>query len=149
MAHTRRKYLSIVVLILVNLFLLDASVYAREDLCVVAQALTNSSIDDAEDCDLDEDSDFTCRYADAESCLPSSIFLPITIGKTQSENKCSAALRLGQVRRYAPKKSMTDSHHYIILKPIKDGTNLGSHHLFLCNCLLNYLFYSPTKIFKQ
>lgn len=143
-----RKYLSIVALILVSLFLLDASVYTHEDLCIIEQTMSDAEIE-AEDCDLDEDSDFTCLDADGVSCLPKSISLFFSIGKTQSENKCSAALRLGQVRRYAPRNNMADSHNYIILKSIKDGADFGSRHLFLCNSIFIHSHYSLTKSFKQ
>jgi hypothetical protein len=143
-----RKYLSIVALILVSLFLLDASVYAHEDLCVIEQTVSNASID-AEDGDLDEDSDFTFGNTNVVSCQPKSISLFFSIGKTQSENKCSDELRLGQVRRYAPRNNVVDSHNYIILKSIKDGADFGSRHLFLCNSIFIYSHYSLTKSFKQ
>ena len=143
-----RKYLSIVALILASLFILDASVYAHEDLCVIEQTLSNDTID-ADDCDLDEDSDFSCGNANVISCLPNSFSLFVAIGETQSENKCSVALRLGQVRRYVPRNNMADGHNYIILKSIKDGADFASRHLFLCNDLLNNSLYLLTKILNK
>jgi hypothetical protein len=66
------------------------------------------------------------------------LFPVTTIGEEQNENLCSAALRLGQVRRYAPRKSLADSHNYIITKNIKDGANYGSDHLFLSHNSIIY-----------
>ena len=127
-----RKYVSVVVLILMGLFLLDLTSTAQEDLYVMEQTEILSSMSfDGDEFDEDEDSDFVLK--DPSDGLPCRCdFCPVTsLGEEQNENMCSAALRLGQVRRYAPRKILADSHNYIITKNIKDGANYGSDHLFL------------------
>ena len=127
-----RKYVSVVALILMGLFLLDLTCTDQEDLYVMEQTeiLSNMSFDD-DVFDDDEDSDFVLNGpSDGLQCRCD--FCPVTsLGEEQNENLCSAALRLGQVRRYAPRKSLADSHNYIITKNIKDGADFGSDHLFL------------------
>ena len=126
-----RKYVSVVALILMGMFLLDLTCTAQEDLFVMEQTeiLSNMSFDDG--LDDDEDSDFVLNDpSDGLQCR--SEFCPNTsIGEEQDENLCAAALLLGQVRRYAPRKSLSDSHNYGITKNIKDGLDFGSDHLFL------------------
>ena len=127
-----RKYVSVVALILMGLFLLDLTSTSKEDLYIMEQTeiLSNMSFDDDE-FDEDEDSAFVpnspsdglqCRY---------DFFAITSLGEEQNENLCSAALRLGQVRRYAPRKNFADSHYYIVTKSIKDGADYSSDHLFL------------------
>ena len=127
-----RKYVSVVALFLMGLFLLDLTCTDQEDLYVIEQTelLSYMSFDD-DVFDEDEDSEFLlngpsddlqCRYD----------FCPVTsLGEEQNENLCSAALRLGQIRRYAPRKSQAYSHNYIVMKNSKDGADFGSNHLFL------------------
>ena len=127
-----RKYVSVVALILMGLFLLDLTTSAQEDLYVMQQTeiLSNMTFD-GDEFDEDEDSAFVL---DGQSDGLQSLydFCPVTtIGDEQNETLCSAALRLGQVRRYAPRKNMADSHNYIVTKNIKDGADFGSDHLFL------------------
>ena len=127
-----RKYVSVVALILMGLFLLDLTCTDQEDLYVMEQTeiLSNMSFDD-DVFDDDEDSDFVLN-GPSEALQCRCDFCPVTsIGEEQNENLCSAALRLGQVRRYAPRKKLADSHNYIITKNIKDGADFGSDHLFL------------------
>ena len=127
-----RKYVSVVALILMGLFLLDLTCTDQEDLYVMEQTeiLSNMSFDD-DVFDDDEDSDFVLN-GPSEALQCRCDFCPVTsIGEEQNENLCSAALRLGQVRRYAPRKNLADSHNYIITKNIKDGADFGSDHLFL------------------
>ena len=127
-----RKYVSVVALILMGLFLLDLTCTDQEDLYVMEQTeiLSNMSFD-GDEFDEDEDSDFVLN-SPSEGFQCRCDFCPVTsIGEEQNENMCSAALRLGQVRRYAPRKSLADSHNYIITKNIKDGANYGSDRLFL------------------
>ena len=102
-----RKYVSVVALILMGLFLLDLTCTAQE------------GPSDGLQCQCD-------------------LFPFTTIGEEQNENLCSAALRLGQVRRYAPRKSLADSHNYIITKNIKDGADYGSDRLFLSHNSIIY-----------
>ncbi len=127
-----RKYVSVVVLILMGLFLLDLTCTAQEDFSLMEQTeiLSNMSFD-GDEFDDDEDSDFVLNGpSDGLQCRCD--FCTVTsLGKEQNENLCSAALRLGQVRRYAPMKSMTNSYNNIITKNIKDGLDFGSNHLFL------------------
>ena len=127
-----RKYVSVVALILMGLFLLDLTCTAQEDLYVMEQTeiLSNMSFD-GDEYDEDEDSAFVLNGpSDGLQCRCD--FCPVTsLGKEQNENLCSAALRLGQVRRYAPRKSLADSHYSNITKYIKDGLDYGSDHLFL------------------
>ena len=127
-----RKYVSVIALILMGLFLLDITNTAQEDLYVMEQTeiLSNMSFD-GDEFDDDEDSAFVLNGpSDGLQCRCD--FFPVTsIGEEQNENLCSEALRLGQVRRYAPRKSLADSHNYIITKNIKDGADFGSDHLFL------------------
>ena len=127
-----RKYVSVVVLILMGLFLLDLTSTAQEDLYVMEQTeiLSNMSFD-GDEFDDDEDSDFVLNgSSDGLPCRCD--FCPVTsLGEEQNENLCSAALRLGQVRRYAPRKSLADSYNNIITENIKDGLDFGSDHLFL------------------
>ena len=127
-----RKYVSVVALILMGLFLLDLTNTAQEDLCVMEQTeiLTNMSFD-GDEFDEDEDSEFLLNGpSDGLQCR-CELCPILTLGKEQNENLCSTALRLGQVRRYAPRKNLADSHNYIITKNIKDGADFGSDHLFL------------------
>ncbi len=127
-----RKYVSVVALILMGLFLLDLTFTDQEDLYVMEQTeiLSNMSFD-GDEFDEDEDSDFVLNGpSDGLQCR-CDLFPVTTIGEEQNENLCSAALRLGQVRRYAPRKNLADSHNYIITKNIKDGADYGSDHLFL------------------
>ena len=127
-----RKYVSVVALILMGLFLLDLTCTAQEDLYVMEQTEIQSSVSfDGDEFDDDEDSAFVLDGpSDDLQCRCD--FWPITsLGEEQNENLCSAALRLGQVRRYAPRKNLADSHNYIITKNIKDGADYGSDHLFL------------------
>ena len=126
-----RKYVSVVALILMGLFLLDLTCTAQEDLYVMEQTeiLSNMSFD-GDEFDEDEDSEFLLN-SPLEGFQNRCELCPnLTLGEEQNENLCSAALRLGQVRRYAPRKNLADSHNYIITKNIKDGANFGSGHLF-------------------
>lgn len=127
-----RKYVSVVALILMGLFLLDLTNTAQEDVFVMEQTeiLSNMSFD-GDEFDEDEDPDFVLN-SPSEGFQCRCVFCPVTsLGEEQNENMCSAALRLGQVRRYAPRKIMADSHNYIITRNIKDGVDFGSDHLFL------------------
>ena len=127
-----RKYVSVVALILMGLFLLDLTNTAQEDVFVMEQTeiLSNMSFD-GDEFDEDEDSEVLLNSpSDGLQCRCD--LRPITtIGEERSENMCSAALRLGQVRRYAPRKNLADSHNHIITKNIIDGADFGSDHLFL------------------
>ena len=127
-----QKYVSIVALILMGMLLLDVTTTTQEDMYVMEQTEILSSISfDGDEFDEDEDSEFLLNGpSDGLQCRCD--FCPVTsLGEEQNENLCSAALRLGQVRRYAPRKSLADSHNYIITKNMKDGANFGSDHLFL------------------
>ena len=126
-----RKYVSVVALILMGLFLLDLTCTAQEDIFVMEQTEILSSMSfDGDEFDDDEDSAFVLNGpSDGLQCR-CDLFPVTTIGEEQNENMCSAALRLGQVRRYAPRKNSADSHNYIIMKNIKDGVDFGSDHLF-------------------
>ena len=138
-----RKYVSIVALILMGLFLLDLTSTAQEDLCVMEQTeiLTNMSFD-GDEFDEDEDSEFLLNNP-SEGLQSRCERCPVlTLGEEQNENLCSAALRLGQVRRYAPRKYLADSHNYIITKKLKDGADFGSDHLFLSD---KSIFFFITK----
>lgn len=134
-----RKYVSVVALILMGLFLLDLTFTDQEDLYVMEQTEIQSSMSfDGDEFDDDEDSDFVLNGpSDGLQCR-CDLFPVTTIGEEQNENMCSAALRLGQVRRYAPRKNLADSHNYIITKNIKDGANYGSDHLFLSHNSIIY-----------
>ena len=132
MIYFFRKYVSVVALILMGLFLLDLTCTAQEDIFVMEQTEIQSSMSfDGDEFDDDEDSDFVLNGpSDGLQCRCD--FWPITsLGEEQNENLCSAALRLGQVRRYAPRKNLADSHNYIITKNIQAGADFGSDHLFL------------------
>ena len=127
-----RKYVSVVALILMGLFLLDLTCTAQEDMFVMEQTEIQSSMSfDGDEFDDDEDSEFLLNSTSEGSLSQYDLCPVITIGEEQNENMCSAALRLGQVRRYAPRKNLADSHNYIITKNIKDGADYGSDHLFL------------------
>ena len=127
-----RKYVSVVALILMGLLLLDVTTTTQEDMYVMEQTEILSSISfDGDEFDEDEDSEFLLNGpSDGLQCR-CELCPILTLGKEQNENLCSTALRLGQVRRYAPRKSLADSHNYIITKNIEDGTDYGSDHLFL------------------
>ena len=127
-----RKYVSVVALILMGLFLLDLTCTDQEDLYVMEQTeiLSNMSFDD-DVFDDDEDSDFVLNGSSDGLQCQCDFGLVASLGEEQNENLCSAALRLGQVRRYAPRKNLADSHNYIITRNIKDGADFGSDHLFL------------------
>ena len=127
-----RKYASIVALILMGLFLLDLTCTAQEDIFVMEQTEIQASMSfDGDEFDEDEDSEFLLNNP-SEGLQSRCERCPVlTLGKEQNENLCSAALRLGQVRRYAPRKNLADSHNYIITRNIKDGADFGSDHLFL------------------
>ena len=133
------QYVSVVALILMGLFLLDLTFTDQEDLYVMEQIEIQSSMSfDGDEFDDDEDSDFVLNGpSDGLQCR-CDLFPVTTIGEEQNENMCSAALRLGQVRRYAPRKNLADSHNYIITKNIKDGANYGSDHLFLSHNSIIY-----------
>ena len=134
-----RKYVSVVALILMGLFLLDLTNTAQEDLYIMEQTeiLSNMSFD-GDEFDEDEDSEFLLN-SPSGGLQCQCDFGPVTsLGEEQNENLCSAALRLGQVRRYAPRKNLADSHNYIITKNIKDGANYGSDHLFLSHNSIIY-----------
>lgn len=134
-----RKYVSVIALILMGLFLLDLTSTEQEDLYVMEQTeiLSNMSFD-GDEFDEDEDSEFLLN-SPLEGFQNRCELCPIlTLGEEQNENLCSAALRLGQVRRYAPRKSLADSHNYIITKNIKDGADFGSDHLFLSDNSIIY-----------
>lgn len=127
-----RKYVSVVALILMGLFLLDLTCTDQEDLYVMEQTeiLSNMSFD-GDDFDDDEDSEFLLN-SPSEGFQSRCELCPIlTLGDEQDENLCSEALRLGQVRPYAPRKSLADSHNYNVTKNIRDGADFGSDHLFL------------------
>jgi hypothetical protein len=134
-----RKYVSVVALILMGLFLLDLTNTAQEDLYIMEQTeiLSNMSFD-GDEFDDDEDSDFVLNGSSDGLQCRCDLFPVTTIGEEQNENLCSAALRLGQVRRYAPRKSLADSHNHIITKNIKDGADFGSDHLFLSHNSIIY-----------
>lgn len=134
-----RKYVSVVALILMGLFLLDLTSTAQEDLYVMEQTEILSTMSfDGDEFDEDEDSDFVLNGSSDGLQCRCELFPVTTIGEEQNENLCSAALRLGQVRRYAPRKSLADSHNYIITKNIKDGADYGSDHLFLSHNSIIY-----------
>ena len=126
-----RKYVSVVALILMGLFLLDLTCTDQEDLYIMEQTeiLSNMSFDD-DVFDEDEDSDFVPNSPSEGLQCRFELFPILTLGEEQNENLCSAALRLGQVRRYAPRRNLADSHNYIVTKNIKDGADFGSDHLF-------------------
>lgn len=127
-----RKYVSVVALILMGLFLLDLTFTDQEDVFVMEQTEIQSNMSfDGDEFDEDEDSEFLLNSpSDGLQCQCD--FGPVaSLGEEQNENLCSAALRLGQVRRYAPRKILADSHNYIVTKNIKDGVDFGSDHLFL------------------
>jgi hypothetical protein len=134
-----RKYVSVVALILMGLFLLDLTCTAQEDMFVMEQTEIQASMSfDGDEFDDDEDSEFLLN-SPSEGFQSRCELCPIlTLGAKQDENLCSAALRLGQVRRYAPRKNLADSHNYIITKNIKDGANYGSDHLFLSHNSIIY-----------
>ena len=134
-----RKYVSVVALILMGLFLLDLTFTDQEDLYVMEQTEILSSMSfDGDEFDDDEDSAFVLNGpSDGLQCR-CDLFPVTTIGEEQNENMCSAALRLGQVRRYAPRKNLADSHNYIITKNIKDGADFGSDRLFLSHNSIIY-----------
>ena len=127
-----RKYVSVVALILMGLFLLDLTCTVQEDILLMEQTEIQSSTSfDGDEFDEDEDSEFLLN-GPSEGFQSRCELCPIlTLGDEQDENLCSTALRLGQVRRYAPRKNVADSHNYIITKNIKDGVDFGSDHLFL------------------
>ena len=127
-----RKYVSVVALILMGLLLLDVTTTTQEDMYVMEQTEILSSISfDGDEFDEDEDSEFLLNGpSDGLQCR-CELCPILTLGKEQNENLCSTALRLGQVRRYAPRKNLADSHNYIITKNIEDGADFGSDHLFL------------------
>ena len=134
-----RKYVSVVALILMGMLLLDVTCTAQTDLYVMEQTEILSSISfDGDEFDEDEDSEFLLNGpSDGLQCRCE--FCPVTsIGEEQNENLCSASLRLGQVRRYAPRKNLADSHNYIITKNIKDGADFGSDRLFLSHNSIIY-----------
>ena len=134
-----RKYVSVVALILMGLFLLDLTFTDQEDLYVMEQTEIQSSMSfDGDEFDEDEDSDFVLNGPSEGLQCRCDLFPVTTIGEEQNENMCSAALRLGQVRRYAPRKSLADSHNYIITKNIKDGADYGSDRLFLSHNSIIY-----------
>lgn len=127
-----RKYVSVVALILMGLFFLDLTCTDQEDLYVMEQTEILSSMSfDGNEFDEDEDSEFLLNSPSEDSLSQYDLYPVITIGEEQNKNMCSAALRLGQVRRYAPRKNLADSHNYIITKNIKGGADFGSDHLFL------------------
>ena len=132
MINLFRKYVSVVALILMGLFLLDLTCTAQEDLYVMEQTEILSTMSfDGDEFDEDEDSEFLLN-SPSEGFQSRCELCPIlTLGDEQNENLCSAALRLGQVRRYAPRKSQAYSHNYIVMKNSKDGADFGSNHLFL------------------
>lgn len=134
-----RKYVSFVALILMGLFLLDLTNTDKEDLYIVEQTEIQSNIlFDCDEFDEDEDSDFMLRNA-SDSFQNLGEFCPFSaIGEEQAESMCSAALRLGQVRRHAPRKSLADSHNHIITKYMEDGADFGSGHLFLSHNSIIY-----------
>ena len=134
-----RKYVSVVTLILMGLFLLDLTCTAQEDIFVMEQTEIQSSMSfDGDEFDEDEDSDFVLNGSSDGLQCRCELFPVTTIGEEQNENMCSAALRLGQVRRYAPRKNLADSHNYIITKNIIDGMDFGSDHLFLSHNSIIY-----------
>ena len=134
-----RKYVSVIALILMGLFILDLTFTAQEDLYVMEQTEIQSSMSfDGDDFDDDEDSDFVLNGSSDGLQCRCDLFPVTTIGEEQNENLCSAALRLGQVRRYAPRKNLADSHNYIITKNIRDGADYGSDHLFLSHNSIIY-----------
>jgi hypothetical protein len=127
-----RKYVSVVALILMGLFLLDLTFTAQEDMFVMEQTEIQASMSfDGDEFDDDEDSEFLLNSPSEGFQSRCELCPVLTLGAKQDENLCSAALRLGQVRRYAPRKNLADSHNYIIAKNIKDGADYGSDHLFL------------------
>ncbi len=134
-----RKYVSVVALILMGLFLLDLTCTAQEDMFVMEQTEIQASMSfDGDEFDDDEDSEFLLN-SPSEGFQSRCELCPIlTLGAKQDENLCSAALRLGQVRRYAPRKNLADSHNYIITKNIKDGADYGSDRLFLSHNSIIY-----------
>ena len=134
-----RKYVSVVALILMGLFLLDLTNTAQEDLYIMEQTeiLSNMSFD-GDEFDEDEDSEFLLNSPSGGLQCQCDFGPVASLGEEQNENLCSAALRLGQVRRYAPRKNLADSHNYIITKNIKDGANYGSDHLFLSHNSIIY-----------
>ena len=127
-----RKYVSFVALILMGLFLLDLTNTDKEDFYIVEQTEIQSNISfDCDEFDEDEDSDFELMNTSDSFQSIGGLCTFTTIGEEQAENMCSAALRLGQVRRHAPRKSLADSHNHIITKNMEDGADFGSGHLFL------------------
>ena len=127
-----RKYVSVVAFILMGLFILDLASTDRDDLFAMQQTEIQSNISfDGEDFDEDEDEDFLFQIP-LETLQNQMDFCPcFTIGARQGESKCPAALRLGQVRRHAPRNGLADSHNYIITRNLQDGADFGSGHLFL------------------
>ena len=142
-----RKYVSVVALILMGLFLLDLTCTDQDDLYVMEQTeiLSNMSFD-GDEFDEDEDSEFLLNSPSEGMQCRCDLFPATTIGDEQNDNLCSAALRLGQVRRYAPRKNLADGHNYIITRNIKDGADFGSDHLFLSD---KSTFFFITKAVKE
>jgi len=127
-----RKYVSIITLILIGLFLLDLTNTDKEDMYVMEQTEIQSTMSlEGDEFDDDDVSDYVLNGPLDGLQWRCDLCPIITIGEEQNENLCSAALRLGQVRRYAPRKSIAYSNNYINTKKMKDGADFGSDHLFL------------------
>ena len=127
-----RKYVSIITLILIGLFLLDLTNTDKEDLYVMEQTEIQSTMSlEGDEFDDDDVSDYVLNGPLDGLQWRCDLFPVTTIGEEQNENLCSAALRLGQVRRYAPRKNIAYSNNYINTKKMKDGADFGSDHLFL------------------
>lgn len=129
-----RKYVSVVAFILIGMFALDLSSTDRDDLFVMQQTEIQSNLSfDGEDFDEDEDEDFLLQTPLAALQNQMDFCPCFTIGASRGESKCPAALRLGQIRRHAPRNGLSESHNSIIMRNLQDGSDFGSGHLFFAN----------------
>ena len=142
-----RTFIPLLAIFLVSLFMIDAATCLEGEVCVWEQVELQSVLT-CDAGDLDDNDNEECLVPIINTNRLSSLTIPChwSLGRAQNENRCSAKLRLGQVRRYAPKKNIASVYSNIIES--YDGVNFRSCHLF---CLfqifiLNFINHEKTVL---
>ena len=159
MFEALRKYSSVFMLVLMGLVLvcLVADEYGEAQRMGKQTAASTCMAVVVDDFDLDDDDDELIHKSFVENKAWASIPMRETIGQKAEGSNCSKALLRGQVRRYSPRKNLSDSHNYTLLSIMKSGVELFHAAFFVPDTLLLTLLHNagtrpeirPRSIFQS
>ena len=152
MFEVLRKYGSVFMLVLMSMVIvcLVADEYGDPQQLVIQTATSTCMAVVADDFDLDDDDDDeVVNISFVENKAWTSIPTLETIGQKAEGSKCSKALLRGQVRRYSPRKNLSDSHNYTLLSIMKSGVDLFHATFFVPYTSLTQFLHNPERGFEQ